>query len=165
MTASNAVPPGRPVQPRIPIGAGQAFIGLCNARGVALQLFYSRVIQIFLSNTAGIVSAISFLSVATHPTRNSLFLLAGGCLVAAVLQVAAGYVVAGSAARIELWTGKLVELENVNRIDGGVLIFSSPEYDLLKSKPAFPVQGLLWLLGLCMVVWVLIAISAIWLAR
>ena len=32
-------------------------------------------------------------------------------------------------------------------------IFSSLEYESLKRKPAFPVNGLLWLLGLCMVMW------------
>lgn len=41
--ATNGLPPGTKVPPRNPIGAGQAFIGLCNVRGVALQLFYYRV--------------------------------------------------------------------------------------------------------------------------
>lgn len=161
MTSPPGLPPGTPVLPRHPINAGQAFIGLCNARGVALQLFYYRVVQIFVSNTAGIVSAVSFLFLAQNPPNSGLISLAIGCVVAAGIQVAAQYVISGSAARIELWTGKLIELENVNQVEGGVLIFSSYEYDSLKRRPAFPVKGLQWLLRGCMVVWVLIAIDAI----
>lgn len=152
--ATAGLPPGMKVPPRNPIGAGQAFIGLCNARGVALQLFYYRVAQIFAANIAGFTG--SFITLAGKSSWALLAPLAVAGMAAFFLQIPAMTVTHRSAQRVDLWTGKLITLEDSNNVEGGVRIFSSLEYENLKRRPAFPVLGLILLLGGCMVAWAVI---------
>lgn len=135
MTNPTGLPPGVPVPPRNPINAGQAFIGLCNARGVALQLFYYRVIQVFVTNIAGMTGAAVTLS--GVPTWKILFPLACGSTFACFLQYPAMGIMKRSAERVDLWTGKLAALENTNGVEGGVAYSHPLSMSRSKAPPPF----------------------------
>lgn len=160
MVVSIGMPPGTRVPKANPVGAGQAFIGLCNARGVALQLFYYRIVQIFLANVTGFTGSVGVL--ASDPSWKVLAPLALASAIAVLMQIPAMVVTHRSAQRVDLWTGKLIALEDSNDVDGGVRIFSSLEYEMLKRRPAFPVLGLIMLLSGCMVVWAIITTLAMY---
>jgi hypothetical protein len=142
-----------------PIASGQVFIGLCTTRGIALQLFNQRAFQIITADIAGYTGLVVWL--ATHPPWQLLVVLAIASMGIAVLHTFAQQVITGSANRVELWTQKLILLEKINQIEGGVRIFSSLDYEALRHAPVFPVNDLLRIVRGCMVIWVIVSLVSL----
>lgn len=150
---------GKAVPKANPIASGQAYIGLCNTRGVALQLYTQRAMQALLVNLAGLAAVIAWIS-ADHPSA-ALFACSIGALAFGALDSLGMRAIKGSAASVVLWTNKLIQMEQVNKIDGNVEIFSSPEYEDLRKEPAFPATHLLWAMRLCIVMWGIVLFASL----
>lgn len=144
---------------RGPIASGNAFLGLCNTRGIALQLFDKRVFQILAANLAGFIGIILWL--ATDPHWLLLLALMVGVVAFLVLLKMSLGIFRGSAARVDYWTKKIIENEEVNGVEGGIQMFSSAEYAELQKVPALPAVHLMWIVRACMVMWVVIGLIAL----
>ncbi len=137
-----------------PIPSGNAFIGLCTTRAAALQLFDKRVFQILATNLGGLAAVLAWF--ATDPPILLLVALSFGICAVLVLLRRSIQIFEGSADRVDYWTNKLKENEDVNGVDGNVLMFSSPEYARLQETPALPVEDLIRMIYVCIVMWVVV---------
>ena len=159
MTIDTSSPPGTPPteadqHTHKAIASGNAFIGLCTTRGVALQLFDKRVFQILATNLGGLAAVLAWF--ATDPPILLLVALNFSICAVLVLLRRSIQIFEGSADRVDYWTNKLKENEEVNGVDGNVLMFSSPEYTSLQETPALPVEDLIWMIYVCIVTWIIV---------
>jgi hypothetical protein len=122
-------------EPRLPpkaIASGLAFAGLAQVRNMEAQLRWQGFQFALGANIAG-WGALGIWLLNT-PTRLELLAMVAACLGALFANRVHFSVLARDGKFMGVWNDKAIELENRNGIEGGVKIFSSPEYLELKSR-------------------------------
>lgn len=115
-----------------PIAAGLAFAGLMQTRNTEATLRWLGFQFALGLNIAG-WSAIG-VWLLNNPTPLVLQIMLTVCLGALCGNRVYFSVLARDGKLMGLWNAKAIELEQINGIEGGVKIFSSPEYRNLKSR-------------------------------
>lgn len=126
--------PGKPEPPSTtsPIAAGLAFAGLVQTRNTEATLRWLGFQFALGLNIAGLASFGLWLL--QEPVNPVLAFLLFGCSAALFGNRVYFTVLARDGKFLGLWNNKGIELEEANGIEGGVKIFSSPEYIDLKSR-------------------------------
>ncbi len=114
------------------ISAGLAFSGLANVRNMEAQLRWQGFQTATQLNLLGLVGTILWML--QDRTKPDLILVFLGCLVFVFWNVFHYKILGRDGKFMGLWNEKLIELENVNGVDGGVKIFSSSRYDVLRNR-------------------------------
>lgn len=114
------------------IASGLAFAGLAQTRNTEATLRWQGFQFALGLNIAGLSGVGIWLL--QEPTNLTLAFLLLGCLSALAANRAYFSVLARDGKFIEVWNDKMIELERANGIEGGVKIFSSPQYLELKTR-------------------------------
>lgn len=116
----------------IPIGSGPMAIALASIRNTEAYLRWQGAQWVIALNLSSIVAVLyRFIS---KPETPELFVLAVGCVVIATLDYEWYNVLRRDGRLLALWSTKFTEHESANGIDGGVKVFTSPEYTGLSSS-------------------------------
>jgi len=115
-----------------PIASGLAFSALAQTRNTEATLRWLGFQFALGLNIAGLSGVIVWLL--QQPSQLVLLFLLVTCLWAVGGNRVYFTVLARDGKFMGLWNEKMIELEQANSIDGGVKIFSSPEYLELKAR-------------------------------
>lgn len=133
MTESTGIGTGEGVPGPKPIAAGLAFSGLLQTRNTEATLRWQGFQFALGLNITGL-GAIGLWLFNNNPTTLELQVLLVVCIGALSFNRTYFSVLARDGKFMGLWNAKAIELEQVNGIEGGVKIFSSPEYLDLRSR-------------------------------
>ena len=110
----------------VPIGSGPMAIALASIRNMEAYLRWQGAQWVIALNLSAFVALLyRLLSKLDTP---ELIILAIGCIGIAVLNYEWYSVVRRNGRLFDFWNKKFAEHETANGIDGGVTIFTSPEY-------------------------------------
>ncbi len=157
MTTQARPPADKRPDPK-PIAAGLAFSGLCNVRNTEGHLrWLGAQLSFFLNLPAWAGVAFRFTS---SPKVPELIILLVGAGFFAVANMFLHEIIKRDSKLMDLWNDKLDELERVNKIEGGVEIFSSRRYRKLRGSRARLQFRLQHAMVASTVIWVLFAVVA-----
>ena len=155
---STKKPYGPEVVPKIPAGPALQLLGtLRNAE--SLERLHRVHLSIVL-NMAGLTSAAVF-RVFSTPSKPKLYLTVIGGVTAAILNWFWSRRVVRNDDRLGYWNSKIEELERVCGIEGGVAIYTAPEYQVLRTASLRSRVGWRLLVIGFIVMWVWISFLAL----
>jgi|CXWL01.1.fsa_nt_gi hypothetical protein len=132
MSESTETETGKEIPDSKPIAAGLAFSGLVQIRNTEATLRWQGFQFAVGLNIAGWGAVgVWLLNNPTLPVLQVMFVVCFGALAGNRVYFS---VLARDGKFMGLWNAKSIELEQANAIEGGVKIFSSPEYLDLKSR-------------------------------
>jgi|CXWL01.1.fsa_nt_gi hypothetical protein len=147
------VPPiQEPTNASKPIASGLAFSGLAQVRNMEAQLRWIGFQAALGFNFVGWGGVAVWLF--NFPSLAELCIITGACVGAVYANFLHFKILGRDGKFLGLWNEKLIELEEVNGIDGGVSIFSSKRYRELKSRTPTVQHILRRSVVLCGLVWV-----------
>lgn len=141
-----------PERPEQAITASAAFTGLVQLRNTEAQLRWNGFQAAVALNVAGGAGLLLFLR--ANSTNVGLFLGLIACAVAVFFNFIHHKILGRDGKFMELWSKKLVELEQANGIDGGVQVFSSVRYLSLRDRSPTIQEVLRFCVVICMILWV-----------
>ncbi len=156
MTAETEVPYVPKHKPN-PIGSTAGFIGLCTLRNGAFQALWWRARDGVAFNTAGLIAA--FYVLVGDPSWKALMLVWLGAPLALYFNGDWRQLLNSAVVVVEYWTEELVQLEEVNGMDGGCSVFARSQFPSLGGKPRVP-KVLRRIRRACMVLWGVVGVIA-----
>ena len=146
----------KPIPDPKPIASGQVFIGLCTLRNGAFHMLWWRA-QFGLALNATALVAVAY-QLAGTPNLLTLVLLVVGSMLSMYLNGYWRELISSAKKTEEYWTEELVQLEEINGIDGGCRVFTRKQFPKPGLKPRVP-KVLRNTRRACIVIW---GVSFIW---